>query len=106
DNGLTGTWSPATINTSSVGTTSYTFTPDDPCGAPITIDITITGSITPTFPAFGPYCLNTNAPSLSATSDNGLTGTWTPSTINTSGVGTSSYTFTPDDPCGAPITID
>ena len=27
---LTGTWSPATINTATAGTTTYTFTPDMP----------------------------------------------------------------------------
>ena len=27
NNGITGTWSPATINTATVGTTTYTFTP-------------------------------------------------------------------------------
>ena len=27
-NGITGTWSPATINTATAGTVTYTFTPD------------------------------------------------------------------------------
>ena len=29
NNGVTGTWSPATINTAVAGTTTYTFTPTD-----------------------------------------------------------------------------
>src|SRR4030095_6878945 len=102
---LDGTWSPSSINTGATGTSSYTFTPADPCGEPVTIQITITDQATPTFPSFGPYCLNSTAPSLPSTSDNGLDGSWSPSSINTGATGTSSYTFTPVDPCGEPVTI-
>ena len=35
-------------------------------------------------------------PTLPSTSDNGISGTWSPATINTATAGTSTYTFTPD----------
>src|SRR5678815_5270912 len=39
-NGINGTWSPATISTSTAGTTTYTFTPAaGQCGATATMDI-------------------------------------------------------------------
>jgi hypothetical protein len=41
DNGFAGTWSPATISTATVGTTTYTFTPTDPCATVVTMNITI-----------------------------------------------------------------
>ena len=106
--GITGTWSPATINTSTVGISTYTFTPDaGQCAEEVTIDIEITSSITPIFEAIGPFCQNSYAPDLPATSTTGITGTWSPATINTSTVGTSTYTFTPDaGQCAEEVTID
>jgi gliding motility-associated-like protein len=99
DNGFTGTWNPATINTATVGTTTYTFTPTDPCATTATMDVTISTQVTPTFTQIGPLCQNSTAPALPATSDNGFTGTWSPATINTATVGATTYTFTPNDPC-------
>jgi gliding motility-associated-like protein len=58
--------------------------------------IVVTASISPTFTQIGPLCQNSTAPALSTTSNNGITGTWNPETINTSAVGTSTYFFTPD----------
>jgi len=96
-NGITGTWSPAAINTVAVATNSYVFTPDGgQCAAAVTMDITVTTSITPTFTAIGPLCQNSTAPVLPLTSANGITGTWSPAAINTSAIGASTYMFTPD----------
>jgi len=96
-NNITGTWNPATINTSALGSTLYTFTPNPgQCGATTTLNVTITDQITPTFAAIDPICQNSPAPPLPATSSNNITGTWNPATINTSTVGTSNYTFTPN----------
>ena len=93
-NGVTGTWTPAINNTA---TTTYTFTPTAGlCATTTTLTIAITGvSITPTFPAFGPYCYNATAPALPSTSNNSVQGTWSPVVINTLSVGTTNYTFTP-----------
>ena len=106
-NGITGTWNPATINTSTVGTTNYTFTPDPgQCGTTALLSVTITNQITPAFATIDAICQNSTAPPLPVTSTNGITGTWNPATINTSTVGTTSYTFTPNaGQCGTPTTL-
>ena len=96
NNGITGSWSP-TISTGTIGTTIYTFTPDaGQCGSPTTLSVTVTDQITPTFNQIGPYCLNSVAPALPLTSTNGIIGTWSPATINTTATGTTMYTFTPN----------
>jgi hypothetical protein len=64
-------------------------------GDPINLNITITPKVDPTFNTFGPYCLNAVPALLPTTSNNGIDGTWTPSAINTSAPGTTTYTFTP-----------
>ena len=97
NNGITGTWSPAVINTATVGTTTYSFTPDvAQCGTATSMDITIVSQITPVFTAIGPLCEKSVAPALPATSNNGITGTWSPASISTVSSGTTTYTFTPD----------
>ena len=100
NNGITGTWNPATINTATAGTTTYTFTPTDAVSVllQLTMAITVTPQVTPTFTQIGPLCQNSTAPTLPATSNNGITGTWSPATINTATAGTTTYTFTPTDP--------
>jgi hypothetical protein len=96
NNGITGTWNPATINTATVGTTTYTFTPNaGQCAVATTLDITIDLQITPVFTQIGPLCVGATAPTLPATSNNGITGTWNPATISTATAGTTTYTFTP-----------
>src|SRR5674476_630480 len=90
-NGITGTWSPAIINTA---TTSYLFTPDaGQCATTANMTITIDDNITPTFTQVGPFCNGATIPALPLTSLNGITGTWSPAIINTA---TTSYLFTPD----------
>src|SRR5213078_3935153 len=99
NNGITGSWSPATINTATAGTTTYTFTPTDAsqCATTASISVTVTPQVTPTFTAVGPLCQNSTAPALPGTSNNGITGSWSPATINTATAGTTTYTFTPTD---------
>lgn len=106
DNGVNGTWSPSTIDTTTSGTTTYTFTSSSSCDVVVTMDITITPQLTPTFTQIGPLCQNTVAPSLPTTSDNGIAGTWSPSTIDTSVAGTVTYTFTPSTACDVIVTMD
>jgi hypothetical protein len=96
NNGITGTWSPATINTATAGTTTYTFTPaNGQCAVNTTMIIVVTTQVTPTFTQLGPLCQNSTAPTLPLTSNDGITGTWSPATINTATPGTTTYTFTP-----------
>ncbi len=108
DNGITGTWLPATISTAATGTTTYTFTPDaGQCAVEFTMDIEITDELVPVFAQLGPFCQNTAAPALPLTSDNGITGTWLPATISTAATGTTTYTFTPDaGQCAVEFTMD
>ena len=94
--GTAGTWNPLTINTATVGSSTYTFTPSGgSCSVQATMSITISPKVTPTFDPIGPLCQNSTAPALPATSKEGIAGTWNPLTINTATVGTGTYTFTP-----------
>ena len=95
NNGVTGTWNPSIISTSVPGTSTYTFTPDAVlCASTTTMDITIDPAIQSSFTALGPYCLDDAPDALVTTSPEGITGSWSPSIINTLTPGTSTYTFT------------
>lgn len=103
---ISGTWSPATINNTTSGT--YTFTPDaGQCSTtPVTINVTVNPSGTPTFNPLPSYCINDVPQALPLTSTNGISGTWNPPTINTTVAGTSNYTFTPSGgACASAVTI-
>jgi len=90
-NGITGIWSP-TLNNAE--TTEYTFTPNaGQCGIPTKLTIVVNPTITPTFNAIAPICSSETPPVLSTTSNNGITGIWSPALNNTA---TTTYTFTPD----------
>ena len=94
DNGISGTWSPNTVSSTTSG--SYIFTPDaTQCSIPYTLTVTVTnGTITPTFTPISPICLGETISPLPTTSQNGITGTWAPALDNTT---TTTYTFTPDN---------
>lgn len=104
---ILGTWSPSAINTSISGTTTYTFTPQT--GAceiitPYQINITVGNNFSPDFPSTISLCSGDTPPILATTSPNGISGTWSPATIDnlTSG----NYTFTPSlGSCANPQTI-
>ncbi len=91
NNGITGTWSPAIDNTQS---TTYTFTPDNPgCTSSITMTVLVNNQVTPTFTNPGPICAGASF-NLPTTSNNGITGTWSPAVNNSQ---TTTYTFVPDN---------
>src|SRR5206468_8423218 len=93
NNNIAGAWSPATINTSTAGTTTYTFTPAaGQCATTTTMDIVITSQITPAFTAIPAICSGAAAATLPTTSNNGITGSWSPAFNNTA---TTTYTFAP-----------
>ena len=98
NNGITGTWNPVTINTTTPGTIIYIFTPGAGlCATTTTLSITFDPpQIIPTFAGIGPLCQNSASPALLLTSTNGITGTWAPATIITTLTGTTVYTFTPN----------
>ncbi|MEN9322743.1 MAG: putative adhesin [Bacteroidota bacterium] len=90
--GITGSWSPATID--NVNSGSYVFTPDaGQCSTPQTLAVTITARTQPDFAAIADFCSGATAPSLGASSPNGVSGVWTPATISNTADG--SYLFTP-----------
>ena len=95
--GYSGTWNPPSIDASTSGIGIYTFTPDPgQCTQSTTLDISIQSLITPSFIQIEPLCLNAMDPGLPTLSQDGISGIWSPSAINTSAVGVSTYTFTPD----------
>ncbi|WP_298155924.1 T9SS type B sorting domain-containing protein, partial [Flavobacterium sp.] len=91
-NGITGSWAPTLSNTS---TTIYTFTPDaGQCATTATLTITVNnGNTIPTFNSIPAICAGDALSPLPTTSQNGITGSWSPALSNTS---TTIYTFTPD----------
>jgi gliding motility-associated-like protein len=104
----TGSWSPATINTAAAGTFTYTFTPTTgQCAAPGSIQVTIDPLEITTFNPMPELCLNSSNNALPTQSIQGIVGTWNPSIINTTQLGTFTYTFTPaSSECATPATMD
>jgi gliding motility-associated-like protein len=95
-NGISGTWNPAVVNTSTIGPTTYTFTPAvGQCGVPTSKSITVTFPGSPPTFTFAPICVGSIPPALPTLSDDGISGSWNPSVISTAIVGSINYTFTP-----------
>ena len=104
-NGIIGTWTPATINTNF--TSTYTFTPSSGQGASTTtMTVQVFPLVIPAFTQIAPLCENSIAPILPNTSANGVTGTWSPNTIDTSFAGNQTFFFTPElGQCASPVTM-
>jgi len=103
NNGITGTWAPALNN---MVTTTYTFTPDmgQGCVDTATLQIEVLNPVTPTFDTITPICQGDSLSPLPTTSNNGITGTWSPALNNMS---STTYTFTPNiDECATVTTIE
>jgi len=102
-NGITGTWSPATVSNTIGG--SYTFTPNaNQCASSVTFTTTITPLTVPNFAQIPTFCSGSTAPVLAATSPNGITGTWSPATVSNTTNG--SYVFTPNaNQCAATVIL-
>jgi len=66
--------------------------------------VTVVNTVTPTFSFPIDFCSGAAVPSLPAISDNGIAGTWIPSSINNTTNG--SYTFTPFGGCAIPVTVN
>ena len=92
-NGITGTWSPATISNTISG--DYIFTPDaSECATTQTLSVVVIEKTAPNFAPIADFCSGSDAPVLEATSPNGITGTWSPATISNTASG--DYLFTPE----------
>jgi gliding motility-associated-like protein len=93
-NGISGTWSPATVSNTASGT--YTFTPNaGQCAINATLTVTVNPAVTPSFTQVQPLCVGSVPPTLPLTSSNGIPGTWSPAVISTAAPATTVYTFTP-----------
>ncbi len=98
-NGLKGIWDPKTIDSSVLGTKTYTFTPEaGQCGSG-SVDVTVLvrdpSKVDPTFTLPATICLGDVAPGLSSPSENGIVGVWTPAVVDNTKSDT--YLFTPND---------
>ena len=90
-NGIVGTWSPAIMDNTT--TTTYTFTPDGGlCATATAMTVVITRLISPDFTQIPESCAGTEI-TLPSTSNNGITGSWSPAFDANN---TTTYTFTPD----------
>ncbi|WBX74491.1 T9SS type B sorting domain-containing protein [Tenacibaculum pacificus] len=107
NNGITGTWAPTTISTTTIGDTDYTFTPaGTECADPLTVTVNITDKATPVFTLTTTYCEDDTANALPTADNNGITGTWAPTTISTTIIGNTDYVFTPiGTECADPLTV-
>lgn len=94
--GITGNWQPAVIDTSTPGTFDYTFTPDMECSEPVTIPVVINPEIIAEFSLSNSYCQYETPELLPTTAGNGITGVWSPAVIDTDTPGVFNYTFEPD----------
>jgi len=91
NNGITGTWAPALNNSES---TTYTFSPSGgQCATTASMTITVNPNIIPSFNPFPDICTGESLSPLPTSSNNGITGTWTPALNNTA---TTTYTFSPN----------
>jgi trimeric autotransporter adhesin len=98
-------WSPGGATTANLTgvvptapSTTYTvIVTDGSCqnSASITVNV-VSPYIAPTFTQIGPLCRNSTPPALPSTSNNGITGTWSPSIISTANFGSTTYYFTPN----------
>ena len=102
NNGIEGTWSPPLNNTT---TTTYTFTPNDTslCKQQANLEIVVIPQVIPEFNPIAPICEGDVIAELPAVSNNGVAGSWSPNLNNTQ---TTTYTFTPDNPCATTTTLE
>lgn len=90
DNGINGSWSPAFDNTQ---TATYTFTPaTGVCATSTSMTVIVNTVITPVFTPIAPVCEGTVLSPLPTTSNNAISGSWSPIFNNAA---TTNYTFTP-----------
>ena len=99
NNSIAGTWAPAINNTA---TTAYTFTPaSGACATTATMTVTVNQPTVPTFTQVAAICTGGSF-TLPATSNNSISGIWTPAINNTA---TTAYTFTPSAGCNSTATM-
>lgn len=104
--GITGTWSPAVIDTTQPGTFEFTFQGNEDCVEEVTIQVEILPELPVEVDMPLSYCQFSEAVELPTELDNGITGHWLPAEIDTSILGMQDYTFYPDEEhCAADTTF-
>lgn len=94
--GITGTWNPPVINTSTPGVYDYTFQTDGICAEDVIIQIEIVEELAVEVDMPLSYCQGDEPIVLPTELDSGVTGTWVPAVIDTDTPGTAIYTFYPE----------
>ncbi|TXD85157.1 T9SS type B sorting domain-containing protein [Subsaximicrobium wynnwilliamsii] len=104
NNGIAGSWLPTVIDNQTDG--SYVFTPSTgQCASAFTLDVTVSPTVTPKFSLPTVLCQNAEVPNLPTSSDNAISGSWSPNVITNQGSGT--YVFTPSDgQCALAFTLE
>lgn len=107
-NGITGTWNPAVIQTNNLGMSSYVFTPNvGPCSDTTVVWVSITNGTTAIFSIVDTICVFSNPNPLPLVSNNGIIGTWNPSSVNTNLSGQTNCVFTPQSgQCANPTNVN
>ena len=101
---ITGTWSVSKINTTTADATNYVFTPNPilfPCALAKILGVTV-GPVEPNFSDFS-ICSGESVPNLNSTSPNGISGIWSPSTIDNTTSGAYLFTPNPGQPCAPTV---
>ncbi|MFM7310004.1 MAG: beta strand repeat-containing protein, partial [Flavobacteriales bacterium] len=103
----TGSWTTPALNAAAtISLVSVFYNSGSACLQNITgtYTINVSAGVTPTFNPIGPYCFGVAPPALPTTSANGVTGTWSPASVNTQIIGVTNYTFTPSAGTGCAST--
>ncbi len=112
DNGIQGSWDPPSVDPNGQGGNSIlaTFTPNsNECAISHTLNININSATDPTFFQIGPLCESDGLVFFPNISNEGIMGSWNPSSINPMGNGgnTITATFTPNaTECANQTTMD
>jgi hypothetical protein len=92
-NGIKGKWNPAAIDNTKTGT--YVFTPDPgSCANQVQVTVTVNPKEIPVFNQIPDFVQAIHRLFCQSVSNNGISGTWSPSVISNNI--TTTYTFTPD----------
>jgi len=88
------------------GNYTVTITANNSCTASDMINVNVQASVETTFTIIDTYCEGEQADQLNSISENGITGLWSPSEINTNLIGQTDYEFTPDaGQCAAVVNL-
>lgn len=93
-NNIAGSWSPSTLDATTSGTKTATYTPNPgQCANTATISLVVNAKSPSTFTQIPPQCGGGTPPVLVVPSNEGNNGTWTPAIVSVTN--TATYTFTP-----------